>query len=40
VFWKDRQNNLYPLILSPQGYASLKILFRRKGALAAPPGSW
>ena len=40
IYWKDRQNNLYPLLLSPYDYASIKILFRRKGALAAPPGSW
>jgi hypothetical protein len=30
VYWQDAQNNLYPLILFPNTYVSIKIIFVRK----------
>jgi hypothetical protein len=30
IFWQDRSLNLYPLIISPEDYASVKIMFRKK----------
>jgi hypothetical protein len=33
IFWTDRYQNIYPLMLSPQSFASVKLFFKRRGGI-------